>query len=124
MPDPTLPSDPHLRPQVLHLVAEEQVPFSAELASIDLTELRTACSRLFDQTANAVFRLGLDLDEVVVERLLECRDAGGSTFRCPLVSLTDREALVGVIQAERPSGVPITGIVAAVFANTPESGLP
>lgn len=124
MPDQSPPSDSPSTPTHSRLVAEERVPFSAELASINLTALRAACSRLFDKSARAVFLLGLDLDEVIVDRFLECRDGEESTFRIPLVSLTDRDALIRAIPPERSAGARITGIVAAVIANTPGFGLP
>jgi len=124
MPDQSPPFDSPPTAAHSRLVTEEHVPFSAELASIEMKELRAACSRLFDKGAHAVFVLGLDLDEVVVERLLECRDGADSTFRVPLVSLTDRDALIRAIPPERSAGAQITGIVAAVFANRPDSGLP
>lgn len=124
MPDRSPPSDSPSTPAHSRLVAEERVPFSAELASIDLTELRAACCQLFDKSAHAVFLLGLDLDEVIVERFLECRDSEESTFRVPLASLTDRDVLIGALPPKRSAGARITGIVAAVFADTPGSGLP
>ena len=69
------------------ILLEETKPFSATVETLDLHELGAAFSALFDQTAQLVFRQGLDLDDVIVERLLDCRRKDGATVRVPLPSL-------------------------------------
>ncbi len=80
------------------ILLEETKPFSATVETLDLHELGAAFSALFDQTAQRVFRQGLDLDDVIVERLLDCRRKDGATVRVPLPSLCDRAVIVHAVR--------------------------
>ena len=80
------------------VLLEETIPFSATIETLDLHELRAAFSSLFDQTAQQVFLRGLDLDDVIVERLMICRRSDGATVRVPVPALSDREAVVRSLQ--------------------------
>lgn len=80
------------------VLLEETLPFSATVETLDLHELRAAFSTLFDQAAQQVFLRGLDLDDVIVERLLDCRRSDGATVRVPLPSLSDRAAVVHAVR--------------------------
>ena len=75
----------------------ETMPFSATVETLDVHELRAAFSALFDHTAKQVFLQGLDLDDVVVERLLDFRRSDGATVRVPLPSLSDRASIASAV---------------------------
>jgi len=86
------------------VLLEETMPFSADTETLELNELRAAFSTLFDQTAQKVFLEGLDLDDVIVERLIDCRRGDGATVRVPLPSLSDRVAVVNAVQEAGADG--------------------
>lgn len=95
-------------------------PFQTTLDALDLTELRRAYSALFDRAATEVFRRGLDLDDVVVERFVVCRRADGETTRTPLTSLADRSAVVRCLAGGAGAATgSIVEIGAVVLRETP-----
>jgi hypothetical protein len=64
---------------------------------IDLEALRRTFSGLFDEACEAVTRLGLDLDDVTVERCLMCAH-GGCKYEVLSPPLADRDRLLSAIR--------------------------
>lgn len=59
-------------------IHEETLPYSSEAGEFDLLNARRCFSTLFDRAAQAVFRLGYDLDDVTIDRFIVLRDAQGA----------------------------------------------
>ena len=66
-------------------------PYVQTLSEIDLDAVRRKFSELFDRVARAVFRAGLDLDDVLVERQVVCRIDGHPPIRISADHLSDED---------------------------------
>ena len=82
----------------------------------DPRPLQLAFAALFDQAAQAVYRAGADLDEVLVERVLMVRTTSGSTYEVDANFLSDAVLLKNSILAalapknEHAEGSVVVGI--------------
>lgn len=97
------------------------------MVEADLEEIRRVFSALFDRAARATVRAGLDLDDVIVERHVDCR-IGGQHVRIAADHLSNPERFVdymlGVANANCGAGaadVLITALSIAVVRD-PASG--
>jgi len=75
-------------------------PVEWRLDDIDLDELRSGFSHLFDQAAEAVHAAGLDLDDVFVERSLLCRTPCEENLIVGARFLADRDRLISGVTTE------------------------
>jgi len=101
------------------LLLETSVPFESRLGAIDMNALRSACSALMDKAAHEVFQLGLDFDDVIVERQLACAGETDTPTRVPLPSLTDPAAIEALIPTHLTVDGRVTSVVAQVFGPAP-----
>lgn len=67
----------------------ESSPVQFSLERLDLEAIKRGFSDLFDRAAERVFRLGLDLDDVTIERFMDCRIADGERHRVEDPSISD-----------------------------------
>lgn len=84
----TKPSDQVQGPTPLRLI--ETLPVGTPLDELDWNTVRKGYSTLFDRAAQAVFRTGLDLDDIIVNRFIVCENQAEGTKRLPLESLADQ----------------------------------
>jgi len=70
----------------------------------DPRPLQLAFAALFDQAAQAVYRAGADLDEVLIERVLIVRTGVGSNQEIEANFLSDAALLKGMILAALATG--------------------
>ena len=75
-------------------ILECEEPYVRTLSEIDLDAVRRKFSELFDRVARAVFRAGLDLDDVLVERQVVCRINGHPPIRVSADHLSDLDRFV------------------------------
>lgn len=79
------------------IVATESCAVCIPIPEIDLRELQARFGKLFDRAAEALFRQGLDHDDVVFDRILRCAHAGGDV-EIEAAWLADRDRLLAHIQ--------------------------
>jgi hypothetical protein len=79
----------------------------------DPRPLQLAFASLFDEAAQAIYRAGSDLDEVLVERLLIVRRNHESEFEAPADFLADAELLKKSVL--KSFGVPMDSSDANIF---------
>ena len=89
--------------QVLH---EFSMPFDgAELEQVDLRALRAGFAELGDTAAEAVFRDGLDLDDVILERWADVKCDSSAKGRLVRIDwLSDRELCVKDVRRQCLTG--------------------
>jgi len=66
--------------------------------TVEIVSLRRMFRDLFDEASDAVTKLGLDLDDVTVERSLLCAQVSQPDFKVISPPLADRESLITAIQ--------------------------
>jgi hypothetical protein len=81
-----------------HLHVEEAA-FDCPVVDIDLRRLQLGFSELFDRAAQAVQRLGLDVDDVVFDRVLVCRTTNVACLEVVADWVADKERLIAHIQS-------------------------
>jgi hypothetical protein len=74
------------------------MPFESTLAELDMRRLQVAFSDLFDRAAEAIQRLALDQDDIVLDRILVCRTPAGLR-ETPAEWLADKDRLIAGLQA-------------------------
>lgn len=84
-----------MQPVVLHT---EEMAFHSSLADLDLRRLQLAFSDLFDRASEAIQRLGLDQDDIVLDRFLICRTPEGP-HDIPAEWISDKARLIQSVQA-------------------------
>jgi hypothetical protein len=86
------------------VIAVSSVRVDEALDHVDLRSVRRRFSDLFDRAARAVHSMGLDLDDVVVDRLLTCATTWGGEWTVSAESLSDpqrfRDALVSSLSRQ------------------------
>jgi hypothetical protein len=71
--------------------------------ALEVARLQESFSELFDKASDAVTKLGLDLDDVIVERSLLCAQNSQPSFKVISPPLADYESLITTIQ--KASGI-------------------
>jgi hypothetical protein len=74
------------------VLCEESIACDIRLDVLDMDWLRRQYSILFDRAAQAVFRAGYDLDDVIVERFVSLVDEHGDASQVPASALRKGES--------------------------------
>lgn len=73
------------------------------LPELNIADLRRVFSEVFDEMSKAVLQHGLDLDDVVFERSLECATKSGRAFEVLNPALSDIQRLSDAILQIAPT---------------------
>ena len=86
------------------MIHEESLPCDVSLDELDMDWLRRQYSTLFDRAAQAIFRLGYDLDDVIVERFIRCGVSVGEALAIALPSLQDAALIEKAVRTQFSAG--------------------
>jgi hypothetical protein len=89
----------------------ERTEVNIELDHLDVRELCRRFSVLFDRASIAVQRMGLDLDEVILERYALLDLGQGAVIRVKAEPLSDGEKLIALFRAAVRVTSPMNGRV-------------
>jgi hypothetical protein len=102
------------------VIAVTSVRVDEALDRVDFPALRRRISELFDSAARTVHAMGLDLDDVVVDRLVACSVDDGEEWGIPAECVSDRERFIDSVAAHiaRQAGKPIPPALIRIRALT------